>query len=70
LTVSRELGLRGELAGWALSRPSPGHELIETRGRPEIDEFGEQVGEVGLRIDAIEFAGLCRPPNYAESGPV
>jgi hypothetical protein len=20
-----------------------------------------------LRVDAIEFRGLCRPPNYAES---
>jgi hypothetical protein len=28
----------------------------------------EDVGEPSLRIDAVHFAGLCRPPNYAESG--
>jgi hypothetical protein len=26
----------------------------------------ENVGQIGLGIDAIEFARLCRAPNYAE----
>src|SRR5690349_12778005 len=42
----------------ALGRPYPRHELVKTRGRPEIDQFGEDVGEVGLRVDAVKFAGL------------
>jgi hypothetical protein len=29
---------------------------------------GQHVSEPGLRIDAVHLAGLCRPPNYAESG--
>jgi hypothetical protein len=28
----------------------------------------EHVGDPGLRIDVVELGGLCRPPNYAESG--
>jgi hypothetical protein len=31
-----------------------------------IWEPGEDIGEPGLRIDVIELASLCRPPNYAE----
>jgi hypothetical protein len=46
--------------------PVPGEELVEACGAPEIDKACEQVGEVGLRIDDVELAGLCRPPNYAE----
>ena len=48
------------------SSPVPGHELVDTRFRPEIDESGQQVGEVDLRIDLVQLARLCRPPNYAE----
>ena len=38
--------------------PGPGHKFVEARGWPEIDELGEHVSEVGLRIDAIQFTGL------------
>jgi hypothetical protein len=31
-----------------------------------VHDFGGDVGEIDVGIDAIEFAGLCRPPNYAE----
>jgi hypothetical protein len=37
------------------------------RGRPEIDEFGEHVGEVSLWIDAVQFAGLDERSN---AGPI
>jgi hypothetical protein len=47
-------------------RVAPRHQLIDARLRPSLDEAGQQVGEVTLRIDAIELAGLCRTPNYAE----
>jgi transposase-like protein len=51
-----------------LGGPSPGHEFIQTRSRPKIDQLGENVGQIGLRLDATELGRLCRPPNYAESG--
>jgi len=55
-------------ASFALGSPGPGHQFVQTGGRPEIDQLGEDVGQIGLRLDAAELAGLCRPPNYAESG--
>jgi hypothetical protein len=30
--------------------------LVDARGGPEVDELGEHVGEVGLRIDVVQFA--------------
>jgi hypothetical protein len=33
-----------------------------------IRQSGQDVGEPGLGIDVVHLAGLCRPPNYAESG--
>ncbi len=30
------------------------------------DDAGDDVGEVGVRVDAVEFRGLCRTANYAE----
>jgi len=47
---------------WDGASRSPG----TAPGGPEVDQLGEHVGEVGLRIDAVQFAGLCRPANYAE----
>lgn len=29
-------------------------------------DAGEDIGEPGLRVDAVHFRRLCRPPNYAE----
>jgi hypothetical protein len=51
-----------------LGCPGPGHKLVDAGRGPEIDELGEYVCEVGLRVDAVELAGLCRSPNYAERG--
>jgi hypothetical protein len=31
-------------------------------------DAGEDIAQPGLRIDAVHLGGLCRPPNYAESG--
>jgi len=42
----------------ALGCPDPRHELVETRGRPEIGQPGQHVAEIGLRVDAMEIAGL------------
>src|SRR6266404_6174475 len=41
--------------------------LVNARGGPEIDELGKHVGEVGLRIDAVQFAGL---DERRDAGPV
>ena len=58
---------RRESVGGALGHPGPGHEFVEARGRPEIDELGEHVSEVGLRLDAMQFAGFDERSN---AGPV
>src|SRR5262249_30223437 len=51
----------------SLGRPGPRHELIETRGRPEIDQLSQDVVEIGLRVDAIELAALDERRN---TGPI
>ena len=38
--------------------PGPGHELVDAGGGPEVDELGEHVGEIGLRVDVVELAAL------------
>jgi hypothetical protein len=40
------------------SAPSPGHEFVNAVIGPAIDEAGQRLGEVPLRIDAVELAGL------------
>ncbi len=51
----------------SLGDPRPGHEFVQTRGRPEIDKSGEDVGQIGLRLDAAELAGL---DQRSDAGPV
>jgi hypothetical protein len=53
--------------GWLPGGPGPGHEFVEARSRPEIDQAGEHVGEVGLRVDAVQFAGF---DERGDAGPV
>jgi hypothetical protein len=31
-------------------------------------DASKDIREPGLRIDAVHFGRLCRPPNYAEPG--
>ena len=38
--------------------PGPGQELGDPAVGPVVDELGENVGEVGLGIDAVQLAGL------------
>ncbi len=47
--------------------PCPRHELVDARGRPEIDELVEDVGDVGLRLDVVE---LARFDERGDAGPV
>ena len=50
--------------GW---RPTPWHEFVNAALGPTVDEAGEQVGEIGVRVDAMELARL---DQRCEGGPV
>src|SRR5262249_4539267 len=54
-------------ASSARGGPGPGHQFVQTGGRPEIDQLGEDVGQIGLRLDAAELAGLNQ---RSDAGPV
>src|SRR5579859_3924885 len=54
-------------ASAVLGCPGPRHELVETRGRPEIDQPGQHVTEIDLRVDAMELASL---DERGDAGPV
>ena len=45
-------------SGWLLGRPVPRHQFLDTLLGPAVDEACQQIGKIGLRIDAIEFAGF------------
>src|SRR5215831_5452621 len=60
-------GSGGALQVVGRSRPVPGEELVEAGVWPEIDEAGENVGEIPIRIDAGELAGL---DQRSDDGPV
>src|SRR3954454_8388139 len=47
--------------------PGPGQQLGEAAVGPVVDELGQHVGEVGLRVDGIQLAGL---DQRGEHGPV
>ena len=41
-----------------LRRPVPGHQFVDAFLRPTVHEACQQFGEIGLRIDAVEFTGF------------
>lgn len=43
-------------------------ELIDVAVGMTVDDPGENIGLGGERINILQLTGLCRPPNYAESG--
>src|SRR3954464_10568025 len=47
--------------------PGPGQQFAETTVGPVVDELGQHVGQVSMRIDAMQFAGL---DQRGEHGPV
>jgi hypothetical protein len=51
-------GSGGALQLIACGGPGPGEKFVETAHRPEVDEPEENIGEIGLRVDALEFAGF------------
>jgi hypothetical protein len=49
-----------------LSRfPCPRQQFIEAVDRVSVDHAREHVLEIGVGLDVVKLAGLCRPPNYA-----
>src|ERR1700730_4259789 len=57
-SVPRHESRRDTLSAVLCARPGPRHEIINARGRPQIDQFGQNVLDVGLRINAVELARL------------
>src|SRR5437660_12343594 len=57
-SVARRKSRRDTLSAVLCARPGPWHEIINARGRPQIDQFGQDVLDIGLRINTIELAGL------------
>src|SRR6478736_9679224 len=57
-SVGRRKSRRDTLGAVLRARPGPWHEIINARGRPQIDQFGQNVLDIGLRINTIELAGL------------
>ena len=45
-------------SGWLWGGPVPWHEFIDAGQRPAVHEAGQQAGEVVLRLDAVQLAGL------------
>ena len=36
----------------------PGHQLVDTGGGPEVDQFGQGVGEPSVRVHAVKLTGF------------
>ena len=51
----------------AAGSPGPWEEFVEAVVRPEIDETGEDIGEIGLALDAVKFATL---DQRGKDGPI
>jgi transposase-like protein len=66
-SAAQDISASSRLAPGVFGGPGPRHEFVQTRGRPEIDQLGENVGQVGLRLDAAELAGL---DQRSDAGPI
>jgi hypothetical protein len=65
-TSEPRVGVRRAAVG-ALGGPGPRHELVQARGRPQVHQLREHVGQIGLRLDPTELASLDERGN---AGPV
>ena len=50
----------------ALAHVSPGEQLVELCHGPVLGDLGEDIGQITLRLGAVQLAGLCRMTDYAE----
>ena len=51
----------GHGAFWLLRGISPGHEFVDLAHGPAIDEAGEDIGEIGLRIQVVSADPIVEP---------
>ena len=56
--MKRENDSGGALLLLACGSPSPRQEFVAAIVRPEIDEADENIGQIGLGLDAVQFTGL------------
>jgi hypothetical protein len=47
--------------------PVPGKQVADAIDGM-VGDAGEHIAQIGLRVESAHLGGLCRPPNYAESG--
>ena len=45
-------------SGWVFVGLDPGHQVVDARVLPAVDEAGEGLGEIALRVDGVQFAGF------------
>ncbi len=62
----RENDLQSKRSADSVRLEVPGHEGFDFGCGPALSNAGQGLREPVERIDAIHFAGLCRPANYAE----
>jgi hypothetical protein len=48
----------GPLIAGAVLRPTPREQLVKLLHGPTVDEFGKNIGQVSLRVEAIQFCCL------------
>ena len=71
--MKRENDSGGALLLLARGSPSPRQEFVAAIVRPEIDEADENIGQIGLGLDAVQFTGLYQryglqlPPRYGRN---
>jgi len=56
----------GHGLGFWLVGEGPRQQVVELTIRVAIDDFGDDVGQIGKWLNVIELGRLCRPSNYAE----
>ena len=56
--MKRENDLGGALLLPACGSPSPRQEFVQAIVRPKVDEADENIGQIGLGLDAVQFTGL------------
>ena len=56
--VKRENDSGGALLLLARGSPSPWQKFVAAIVRPETDEADENIGQIGLGLDAVQFPGL------------
>ena len=68
-------GTFGPLCGaWPSGRVfvalDPGHQAVDARVMPAVDEAGDSLGEIALRVDGVQFAGFDQGSDRSPVGRV